>query len=188
MPSFVPSQGAFFVDEYCRKMKSKADALADLGEPVNDRTLVLNVLWGLNERFQFMAQLVTRQRPFPHFGDVHTDLRLAELNMASPPTPPSALIASSTSKTTAPSTTPAPAHPSPGHPFHRGTPGGGRGRRRRGGRGQGALQVPSGRPSIPGMAPSKCGLVVLALLYRVLVFFNITSRRTWPVSITSWHS
>ena len=53
-------QGALSVDEYCRKMKHMADALADLGEPVQDRTLVLNVLRGLNERFQFMSQLVTR--------------------------------------------------------------------------------------------------------------------------------
>ncbi|XP_066323302.1 separase-like [Miscanthus floridulus] len=44
-------QGALSVDDYCRKMKSMADALADLGEPVLDRTLVLNVLRGLNERF-----------------------------------------------------------------------------------------------------------------------------------------
>jgi len=54
------SQGDLSVDDYCRKMKGMADALADLGEPLNDRTLVLNVLRGLNERFQFMAQLITR--------------------------------------------------------------------------------------------------------------------------------
>jgi hypothetical protein len=35
-------------------MKGMADALADLGEPIQDRTLVLNVLHGLNERFQVM--------------------------------------------------------------------------------------------------------------------------------------
>ena len=75
-------------------MKSMADALADLGEPINDRTLVLNVLRGLNERFQFMSQLVSRQQPFPSFVDVRADLRLAELNMA----PPSALVVSSSSK------------------------------------------------------------------------------------------
>ncbi|XP_066344241.1 uncharacterized protein [Miscanthus floridulus] len=27
-------QGALFIDDYCRKMKSMADALADLGEPI----------------------------------------------------------------------------------------------------------------------------------------------------------
>jgi len=49
------SQGALSIDAYCRKMKGMADALADLGEPVHDRTLVLNILRGLNERFQFMS-------------------------------------------------------------------------------------------------------------------------------------
>jgi hypothetical protein len=53
-------QGALSVDAYCRKMKTMADALADLGEPIQDRTLVLNILRGLNERFQFMSQLISR--------------------------------------------------------------------------------------------------------------------------------
>ena len=71
-----------------------ADALADLGELVHDRTLVLNILRGLNERFQFMSQFITRQKSFPSFADVRADLRLAELNMA----PPSPLVVSSSSK------------------------------------------------------------------------------------------
>jgi hypothetical protein len=101
------SQGTLSIDDYCRKMKSMADALADLGEPINDHTLVLNILRGLNERFQFMLQLVTRQRSFPSFADVRADLRLAELNMPPPSAPPSALIASSSSKP------PGPASPRP---------------------------------------------------------------------------
>jgi len=136
------SQGDLSVDDYCRKMKGMADALADLGEPLNDRTLVLNVLRGLNERFQFMAQLITRQKPFPPFADVRTDLRLAELNMVPPSAAPSALFASSSSRP--PSTTPAPssASPRPPHPqgvlpTSRGSSGSGRGRRRRGERNQG---------------------------------------------------
>jgi hypothetical protein len=44
-------QGALSVDEYYHKMKNMADALADLGKLILDRTLVLNVLRGLNERF-----------------------------------------------------------------------------------------------------------------------------------------
>jgi hypothetical protein len=35
--------------DYCNKMKRMTDALGTLGEPVLDRTLVLNVLRGLNE-------------------------------------------------------------------------------------------------------------------------------------------
>jgi hypothetical protein len=59
---------------------------------------VLNILRGFNERFQFMSQLFTWQKPFPSFADVCADLRLAELNMVPPAAPPSALVASSSSK------------------------------------------------------------------------------------------
>jgi hypothetical protein len=41
-------QGDFIVSEYCRKFKNMADALADLGSPVDNRILVLNILRGLN--------------------------------------------------------------------------------------------------------------------------------------------
>jgi hypothetical protein len=44
-------QGDLPIGEYCRQMKTKADALRDLGYPVHDRVLVLNVLRGLNARF-----------------------------------------------------------------------------------------------------------------------------------------
>jgi hypothetical protein len=36
------------INEYCRKFKAMADGLADLGTPVEDRILVLNILRGLN--------------------------------------------------------------------------------------------------------------------------------------------
>ena len=136
------SQGILSINDYCRKMKSMADALADLGEPINDRTLVLNVLRGLNERFQFMSQLVTRQRPFPSFADVRADLRLAELNMAPPSAPPSALLASS--KPPASSSPSGPAFPRPPQAAGGVSSGSSRGRRRRGGRGQGGSH--SGSP------------------------------------------
>jgi hypothetical protein len=38
------SQGALFIDDFCRKMKGMANALADLGEPIQDRMIVLNTL------------------------------------------------------------------------------------------------------------------------------------------------
>jgi hypothetical protein len=95
-------QGSLSIDEYCRKMKTMADALADLGEPLTDRTMVMNILRGLNERFQFVAQLLSRQRPFPSFVDVRADLRLAELTMGTTSAPPTALVASSSSRPPAP--------------------------------------------------------------------------------------
>jgi hypothetical protein len=41
-------QGDLSVNEYCRKFKVMADGLANLGAPVDDRILVLNILRGLN--------------------------------------------------------------------------------------------------------------------------------------------
>ena len=147
------TQGALSIDDFCRKMKGMADALADLGEPVPDRTLVLNVLRGLNERFQFMAQLVTRQRPFPSFTDVRADLRLAELNMTPSSAAPSALVTSAPRKTNAPTQASAPVLPRP--PQAAGATGGAsppnnRGRRRRGGRGQGNSSGSGSSPAPPG--------------------------------------
>ena len=105
------NQGDLSVDDYCRKMKGMADSLADLGEPVSDRTLVLNVLRGLNERFQFMVQLITRQKPFPSFADVRADLRLADLNMGQSSGTPTAFLASSSSKSPPAAPAPSPAPP-----------------------------------------------------------------------------
>jgi hypothetical protein len=39
-------QGDLSVNEYCRKFKAMADGLADLGAPVEDQILVLNILRG----------------------------------------------------------------------------------------------------------------------------------------------
>jgi hypothetical protein len=67
-------QGDLSITEYCRRLKMIADQLADLDEPVRDRTLVLNVLWGLNERFTHLTDLIQRQRPFPDYNDLLADL------------------------------------------------------------------------------------------------------------------
>jgi hypothetical protein len=47
-------QGDLSVGDYCGKMKGMAGALGDLGEVIHDRTLILNVLCGLNEKFAHM--------------------------------------------------------------------------------------------------------------------------------------
>jgi hypothetical protein len=60
-------QGDLSVSEYCRKMKTIADSLGDLGCPVEDRILVLNVLRGLSDRYAHLRSLIMRQRPFPTF-------------------------------------------------------------------------------------------------------------------------
>lgn len=74
-----------------------ADALGDLGETVHDRTLVLSILRGLNEKFSHMAALIKRQKPFPSFIEVRSDLRLEEITMQSKPVSSSTALLASTS-------------------------------------------------------------------------------------------
>jgi hypothetical protein len=100
-------QGDLSITDYCNKMKRMADALGTLGEPVLDRTLVLNVLRGLNERYSHMAALIKRTRPFPSYSDVRADLLIEEMTLANKSSTPTALVA----------TTPAhPPGPRPGVP------------------------------------------------------------------------
>ena len=72
-------QGDLSVGEYCRRMKSMADALHDLGDPVSDRVLVLNVLRGLSSTYDHLKGWIARQRPFPTFLLVRDDLALEEI-------------------------------------------------------------------------------------------------------------
>lgn len=58
-------QGDLSVGEYYRRMKGMVDALHDLGCPVGDRILVLNVLRSLNDSYGHLRTWITRQRSFP---------------------------------------------------------------------------------------------------------------------------
>jgi hypothetical protein len=60
-------QGDLAVGEFCQKMKAMADSLGELGWPVEDRILVLNVLRGLSDRYTHLRTWITHQRPFPTF-------------------------------------------------------------------------------------------------------------------------
>jgi hypothetical protein len=48
-------------------MKSTADALRDLGYPVSEHVLVLNVVRGLPSSYEALRTLITHQRPPPTF-------------------------------------------------------------------------------------------------------------------------
>ncbi|KAL6597818.1 hypothetical protein ACP70R_046623 [Stipagrostis hirtigluma subsp. patula] len=76
------AQGDLSITDYCRRMKTMADELGDLGEPVLDRTLVLNVIRGLNERYEHIGTHIQRSRPLPSFIEARADLQLAEITCA----------------------------------------------------------------------------------------------------------
>jgi hypothetical protein len=72
-----------------------ADALADLGEPVSDCTLVLNVIRGLADRFDGVGRHLLLARDFPTFLKARSALILEEITMNERPSSTStALLAS----------------------------------------------------------------------------------------------
>jgi hypothetical protein len=67
-------QGDLSVNEYCCKFKAMANGLANLGAPVDNRNLVLNILRGLNQRFEHVGSIIQRYSPFLNFLKVRDDL------------------------------------------------------------------------------------------------------------------
>jgi hypothetical protein len=55
------------VGEYYCQMKGMANSLRNLGEPIVDRTLVLNLLRGLSPCYDHLKALIKRTVPFPTF-------------------------------------------------------------------------------------------------------------------------
>jgi hypothetical protein len=74
-------QGDLAVGEYCRTMKAMADSLGDLGWPVEDRALVLQILRGVSDRYAHIRSLIVRQRPFPTYLQVRDDLLTEEITL-----------------------------------------------------------------------------------------------------------
>jgi hypothetical protein len=66
----IYSQEDLSVSEYCHRMKDMAYSLRNLGEPVLDRTLVLNLLCGLSRRYNHQRAFIKQTAPFPslHHG------------------------------------------------------------------------------------------------------------------------
>jgi hypothetical protein len=60
-------QGDLSVNEYCRKFKAMADGLTVLDAPIEDRILVLNILRGLNQRFEHVGSIIRCYSPFLNF-------------------------------------------------------------------------------------------------------------------------
>ncbi|XP_072147940.1 uncharacterized protein [Setaria viridis] len=115
-------QGALNITDYCRRLETMASALAEFGDPVSDRTLVMTLIRSLNGTFRHMMSHLKLQRPFPTFNEARNLLLLEEVDLkdaaAEDPPPPAALYTSGGG---------APQHPSSGQS------GGGQGRAPSGG-------------------------------------------------------
>jgi len=90
------------ITDYSPKLKKMADDLTALGEVITDRTLVLNLIRGLNERFTHVGTLLRRAKPFPTFLEAREDLILEELTMMDRKETPAAALAASTTPAAAP--------------------------------------------------------------------------------------
>jgi hypothetical protein len=62
-------------------MKGMTDDLRALGETVTDRCLVLNLLQGLNKRFDHMNIFIKRSQSFLSFHTVRNNLELEEIEL-----------------------------------------------------------------------------------------------------------
>ncbi|WVZ87940.1 hypothetical protein U9M48_034514 [Paspalum notatum var. saurae] len=159
-------QGDLSVGEYCRRMKGMADALCDLGWPMEDRFLVLNIVRGLNDSYGHLKTWISKQKPFPSFLQIRDDLVLDEITRGfSKGSSSTVLVAATPAAPTSsapPVAPPAPATP-PAHSLLGAPPpgpsggGGGRGGRcRRSGRGgasRGSTSTPAPTPAAAGGAP-----------------------------------
>jgi len=90
------SQGDLSITDYCRRLQRMASDLGAFGEVVSDRTLVLNLIRGLNERFANIGLHLRRSQPFPSFLEAKEALRLEELTFAHQAETPTALVATQT--------------------------------------------------------------------------------------------
>ncbi|XP_039815290.1 uncharacterized protein LOC120678206 [Panicum virgatum] len=76
------SQGDLSIIDYCRHLQQMATDLGALSEVISNRTLVLNLIRGLNERFANIGLHLRWSQPFPSFLEAKEALRLEELTLA----------------------------------------------------------------------------------------------------------
>jgi hypothetical protein len=75
------NQGDLSISDYFHQMKGMANDIRVLGETVTHRHLILNLLQGLNKRFDQMKIFIKRLQPFLSFHSIHNDLKLEEIEL-----------------------------------------------------------------------------------------------------------
>jgi hypothetical protein len=72
---------------YCNKLKSLADQLADIGAPVSEKKLTMQLIDGLDERFKLQQEFLELSKPFPSFMEAQSRLQLAKAKIKAKATP-----------------------------------------------------------------------------------------------------
>ncbi|XP_022031941.1 uncharacterized protein LOC110933006 [Helianthus annuus] len=66
------------VSTYCQELKVLADQLASVGSPVDNQSLVLQLISGLNEQYEGITTILQNQDPLPSFYDAGSKLIMVE--------------------------------------------------------------------------------------------------------------
>ncbi|WZZ58726.1 hypothetical protein YC2023_058833 [Brassica napus] len=66
------------VHEYCQKLKTTTDLLANINSPVTDRAVVMHMLNGLSEKFDNIHNVIKHRSPFPSFSVARSMLIMEE--------------------------------------------------------------------------------------------------------------
>ncbi|XP_048626756.1 uncharacterized protein LOC125594716 [Brassica napus] len=69
------------VREFSQELKSIADLLENVDAPVSDKTLVMYMLNGLNEKFDHIINVIKHQKPYPTFEEARNMLELEETRL-----------------------------------------------------------------------------------------------------------
>ncbi|XP_022030369.1 uncharacterized protein LOC110931276 [Helianthus annuus] len=66
------------ISSYCKAMKNIADQLANVNAPVSDKRLVLQIVKGLNSKYNTVAAIIQQTTPLPDFYGVRSRLTMEE--------------------------------------------------------------------------------------------------------------
>jgi hypothetical protein len=77
----VFKQGDISINDYYRKMKGMANDMCILSETITDWHLILNLLHGLNKKYDHMKNFIKHSHVFPSFHVVRNDLKLKEIEL-----------------------------------------------------------------------------------------------------------
>ncbi|CAA7028400.1 unnamed protein product [Microthlaspi erraticum] len=70
--------GDMSVHVYCQKLKTLSDLLANVDSPVTDRALVMYMLNGLSEKYDYILNVIKHKSPFPSFTVARSMLQMEE--------------------------------------------------------------------------------------------------------------
>ncbi|KAL7609740.1 uncharacterized protein LOC111909056 [Lactuca sativa] len=70
------------ISSYCQAMKMLADQLSNVGNPVSNQRLVLQLIAGLNESYEGVAMIIQQTTPLPDFYEVRSKLIMEEARKA----------------------------------------------------------------------------------------------------------